>query len=335
MAGARKIVVDGKDITAELNTRFMALELSDESGQQSDSLTITLSDDGKVKYPGREAEIQLWLGATEQSLVYRGFFTVDDVDLGFAPYTITISASAARMRGTFVAPKDDSWDDISVAALVTAVANRNSLQAAAHEKFTSITLAHREQVAQSDSDFLTRLADELDATMKVTKGRLVFFPKGDGANVSGQLLPPVPVPLSAATQGSVKLKGRLRYQSVRAQYRNLESANTGSAVAGEGAPEKLLPGVYDTQDQAQRSAEAAFHQLSRKEFVFAMRRMPANPQIMAERLVTVSGHFRDQVNGDWLVEQYTETQDEQGYWCSWQGVKPRQRLAEIPSLQPS
>lgn len=332
MAGARKIIADGKDITAEVNKRFIALELVDEAGQASDGFTLVLADNGEIAFPARESEIQLWMGPDENKLVYRGFFTVDDVELGFTPFTLTISASAARMRGSFTAAKDDSWHNITVTKLVEVMANRNGLQAAVAEQYASVMLAHRDQIAQSDSDFLTRLADELDATMKVTRGKLIFFAKGDGANVSGKRLPAVLVRLNSMTQGKLLLAGRVRYAAVRAQYRDIDSAETMSVMAGSGTPERLLPGVYDTKTQAESAAAGALHGANRKAFVFNMTRMPANPEIMAERLVTIAGHPREQANGEWVVEQYSETQDAKGYWCKWQAVKPRYKPEAIPNL---
>ena len=71
MQMARKIVINGEDKTQLINSLFISLEIVDAAGKKSDSLTLTLSDDGQFALPDVEADIDVWTGYKPERYLQR------------------------------------------------------------------------------------------------------------------------------------------------------------------------------------------------------------------------------------------------------------------------
>lgn len=334
MTPARKIVVNGTDKTAEYNQRFMSLEIVDEAGLSSDTLTITLSDDGDIAFPEKKSELQIWTGYQKPGepplLFFRGLYSVNDVILGFPERTMTITASAARMRSGFVAPKDQTWEQVTLGDMAASVAKRHGFTLNISPELAAKGIEYHDQKSQSDSDMLTRLVELHGGTLKPAGDQLVIFQKGDGRNVSGKDLPPVPITLNKQTRGSVRLSGRNHYRSVAAHY-SVEGGQETLATSSQ-EPQMLLPEKYETRAQAEAAIKSETLKLQRKQYELRMNRMPANPELRAERMIDLSGHGREQIDGLWVVNSLTETQDSGGYWMSFTASTPRQYPERVPEI---
>lgn len=335
MQPARKIVINGNDRTVEYNRYFVSLELTDEAGLSSDSLTITLNDDGQLTFPTKKSELQIWTGCKKPEepavLQYRGLFSIDDVMLSFPTRQITITASAARMRGSFVAPKDQTWEQVTLGDLAQTVASRNGFTLNISADLKAKVVEYHDQKSQSDADMLTRLVELYGGTLKAADNQLVIFAKGDGRNVSGQDLPPVPVYLNQQTRGTVRLSGRNHYASVAAHY--AVDGGQETVATSDAQPQKMLPTRYENRELAVAAVKSELIKLERKQFEFRMNRMPGNPELRAERMVDIAGHGRSEIDGLWVIKTLTETQDSTGYWMSWTASAPRQYPNRIPTLE--
>ena len=335
MQPARKIVVNGKDRTAEYNQRFVRLELTDEAGLSSDSLTITLNDDGQLTFPAKKSELQIWTGYQKlgepEVLQYRGLFSINDVMLSFPTRQITITASAARIRGSFVAPKDQTWEQVTLGDLAQTVASRNGFTLNMSADLKAKVVEYHDQKSQSDADMLTRLVELHGGTMKPVNNQLVIFAKGDGRNVSGDDLPPVPIRLNQQTRGTVRLSGRNHYASVGAHY--AVDGGQETVATSDAQPQKMLPTRYENRELAIAAVKSEMIKLERKQFEFRMSRMPGNPKLRAEGMVDVIGHGREQIDGLWVITSLTETQDDSGYWMNFTASAPKQYPKRIPALQ--
>ena len=333
MQMARKITINGEDKTALINPLFVSLEINDAAGRKSDSMTLTLSDDGNFKLPDIEADIEIWTGYRPDKLAYKGKFTVDDITLPFPSRLVVISGSAAQMRGSLKSQRSHTWEPSTLYTIAQTVAQRNGFTPAISSDLQAVNVPHRVQRGQSDADLLQQLADEYDCTMKCTGGRLVFFPLGDNRNPKGQTGPGIPLPLIAKVKGQVKIAGRAAMDGVKAAWRDLDAGALNYATAGDtGGRIKTLPGEFADQSAAAAAAAAEWHRAQRKGYVLQIREMPAIPELSAERLALVSGHPRDRFNTGWMIEEMTEHQDEKGYWQSLKAVTPKQNGAQVPQL---
>ncbi|WP_422452451.1 contractile injection system protein, VgrG/Pvc8 family [Endozoicomonas sp. ALC066] len=329
-----KITIGGKDQTAAIRQRLISLTITDEAGHRSDSLTLELNDDGKLSFPSKEQDIKVWTGyqdtAGKSQLVYRGNYRLDGVEFPFPDTRMVISASGAKLRGSFTTPRDDVWIDTTLGDLALTIAHRHGFDLAMSDQLKAIEIFYEDQQAQSDADLLTRLAGRYDATMKPVGHQLVFFEKGDGQSVSGQATKPEPVPITEETRGTVKLSGRIRQKSVRANYRDLSAGSTQYVETSNEQPQKVLGLLYDFEPDARQAAFAELHEIQRQQFEFVMSRMPANSVLRAEGLVNITGHPRPQANGEWVIKSLTEILDEQGLWQSFTASYPKQRVKRLP-----
>lgn len=325
-----KITIGGQDKTAEIRQRLISLSITDEAGHRSDSLTLELNDDGQLAFPSKEQDILIWTGyhnpqTGKSRLVFRGTYRLDGVEFPFPDYKMVISASGARLRGSFTSPRDGSWQETTLGDIAQTIAKRHGFELAISESLKKTLITFADQKAQSDSDLLTRLARRYDATLKPVGNRLVLFEKGDGRNVSGNTIPAEAVPITEETRGNVRLNGRVRQKSVRANYRNLDAAQEQYVETSSEQPQKVLDLLFDSEAEARQAAFAEFHEIQRQQFEFIMSRMPANPALRAEGVVTISGHPRREANGEWVIKQLTESLDEQGLWQSFTAAYPKKR----------
>ena len=334
-----KITIGGKDKTAAIRERLIRLTITDEAGHQSDSLMLELNDDGRLDFPAKEQNILVWTGykdpLTGQSkLVFRGNYQLDGVEFPFPDSRMIISASGARLRGSFTSPRDDAWIETSLGDIAETIAKRHGFELAISESLKGMEVFFEDQKAQSDADLLTRLATRYNATLKPVGDKLVLFERGDGNNVSGKPIKPESVPITEETRGSVRLSGRVRQKSVRANYRNLDAAQEQFVETSDEQPQKVLDQLFDFEPDARQAAYAELHEIQRQQFEFIMNRMPANPALRAEAIVTISGHPRRQANGEWVIKRLTETLDDQGLWQGFTASYPKQRSQETNKIIP-
>ncbi|MCW7553639.1 contractile injection system protein, VgrG/Pvc8 family [Endozoicomonas gorgoniicola] len=333
-----KITIGGKDKTAAIRERLIRLSITDEAGHKSDSLVLELNDDGRLDFPAKEQNILVWTGykdpLTGQSdLVFRGNYQLDGVEFPFPDSKMIISASGARLRGSFTSPRDDVWIESSLGDIAETIAKRHGFELAISESLKGVEVFFEDQKAQSDADLLTRLATRYNATLKPVGDKLVLFERGDGKSVSGKPVKPVAVPITEETRGNVRLSGRVRQKSVRANYRNLDAAKQLFVETSDEQPQKVLDQVFDFEADARQAAFAELHDIQRQQFEFIMNRMPANPALRAEAMVTISGHPRRQANGEWVIKRLTETLDNQGLWQGFTASYPKGRVKGLPDPQ--
>ena len=338
MQPVRKFVVNGVDRTREWNALFISLEIEDEAGLSSDSLTVTLADDGRIAWPKKESEIQVWTGWQKPNeppaLEYRGLYVTSDVSLGFPGNTLTITADGARIRSGFTAPTDRTWENITLGDIASTLAKKHGFTLAITPRLAGIALDYIDQKGQSDADLLTRLAEQHGGTLKPVGDKLVLFDKGDGRNVSGQDTDPEPLPMTALVRGTVTLSGRTYYQSVAAHYRIDGNAGSGTLATGDEQPQKVMSYTYADRDTAAAAVKAEQLRLQRGNYVLTITSMPGNPRLRAEGLIEISGALRPEVNGLWVIKTLTEIQDTDTYTMRLTAGYPKQRVAAIPNPAP-
>jgi len=95
-----QIIANSVDQTALFKDRLIRLTLSDQAGQKSDTVQITLDNrDNRIALPEVGAVLEIYLGFLETGLVYMGRYVVDDLSGDLFPATLTISAKAADTAG--------------------------------------------------------------------------------------------------------------------------------------------------------------------------------------------------------------------------------------------
>lgn len=313
---AYKITADGSNITDLVKDRLLSCEITDQAGVNSDRLTLTLDDrDQRIEIPETGAEVQVSLGYDGQALVSMGKFIVDEVEVRGPAREMTIRANAADMTGEIKAPKERSWDGVSLGDVVRKIAGEHSLTPAISADLADVQLGHVDQT-ESDMQLLTRLCSEQGATCKVADGRLAVAKRAGGKSAAGSDLPVASIAASDCADWSATIAERGRYKTVIAQWHDLKSGRRSEERAGSGKPELTLKHTYQSRDAAKRAAKSKLEAANRGGSKVQITALVGDPTMSAELSAVLTG-FRDGIDGDgWVINGVTHSFTGSGYTCS-------------------
>lgn len=300
-----KIIANQSDITAKIRDRLLRLTLSDAAGIENDTAEIELDNrDQAITPPPTGAELNIYIGYVGE-LVFKGTYTVDEISEPLETDTLTISAQAAQMKRSFKAPRDESYDNITLGELAQQVGGRHGYDVQVEPSLAGIQFPHLDQRAESDSNMLTRLARENGAMFKVAANKLLLVPKQKGKTASGKDLPTIEITDPEHSTGTVTVQDREDYQSVVAYWFDEAAQEKQTERAGSGEPEFVIRKTHTDQASAQQAASAKLGELQRGKAQLNITR-PLNPLIVAEGFLQVSQHKKN-ANGRWLVENVSHT----------------------------
>lgn len=310
---AFKILADGTDLTQQIADRLVSLRISDQAGQQSDSLEIVLDDRQKrLPAPRQGAWLKVWLGYSTggRKPAYMGSFAVDEVEFTGGNRSMTIKATAAATAPELVKEgRSQSWRNTTLGAIVQEVAKRNGMTATVKGSQASIQIKHEDQTNETDQAFLTRLAEKYKATIKPADGKLVLLPRG-----SGEAAGTFTVKETEAEPGwRATLKNRGAYSQVTVRYLDRATNKEKSVQAGQKGKQPAFEekGTFKSQAEAQKAAESKLQSLQAGEVSISLTTV-GRPEINAEGLITLSG-FRPEVDGTWNAKSIEHRIDGQGY----------------------
>ena len=220
-----RVLADTVDITNAIRQGLLSLRVTDEAGINSDKVEIKLDDrDGKIEMPNTGAELEIFLGYKEDSLVRMGLFIVDEVSVESPPQRLIIRARAADMRQVLKAPRTKTWGEVTLVDVVNEIAAAHGLEPKISSDMASIQLPYLTQTEESDLHLLTRLARNHGAITKPVHGKLLFVPKGQAKSVSGTLIEPVFITGHQLTSWEAAFADRDKYGSVQASFHNKQTA---------------------------------------------------------------------------------------------------------------
>jgi hypothetical protein len=285
-----RVVVDGRDITADITARLISIELTDNRGMEADQLDIALSDhDGLLAIPPREASIDLWLGWDDTGLVYKGSYKVDETEHSGAPDTLNIRARSADLSGGLKVKRERSWDATPLATIIGAIATAYGLTPLIGAGLAAINIAHLDQANESDANLLTRLGQEHDAIAAIKAGRLLFMPTGKAVTASGLSLPHVTLTREDGDQHRFLQANRDSYTGVKAYYYEVNSAEKKEAIAGGGENLKELRHSYTDQASALNAARAEWQRLQRGTATLSYTLAKGRPELVPDQTYSLFG----------------------------------------------
>lgn len=281
-----------------------SLVVTDQAGSEADRLSLTIADiEGDVTLPVTGAELSVDMGYKEFGLTSMGTFIIDNVKLYGPPDKMTVNASSANLTASLKEQKSRSFDKKSLEQLVTLIALENKLEAKVDKRLGSSFYEHVDQTEESDLNFLKRLADRLNAVVKVVEGNLVITSKGNGRNISDAKMPEVMITKGDCSFYNVDMSERNLYKSVRAGYRSLDQNETVFKVAGDGTPVFTIRELFADGVKADAAAKGLLERFTRSSDVLQLK-IPGNPGVRAESNLRLSG-FRDGIDGSWVVSKVT------------------------------
>ncbi|WP_311276180.1 contractile injection system protein, VgrG/Pvc8 family [Methylobacterium sp. WCS2018Hpa-22] len=336
MTPAARIVLDGRDITANLIpapfglplegggsvlTRgflsggpLLGLTVTDNEGIKSDAAELRLDNRRQIPAPKKGAKMQIWLGYAETGLVYMGNYEVESWTKSGRPRTLLVSAKAAGLTTEIKSPKSRSYHDKTVGEIVEQIAGKNGLTSIVHPTLKSFKIGHIDQSTESDINFLTRLAKRVGGNFKVADRRLIMNLAGSGSLPSGGAAPVFPCYEIGESDWTATGSERGSYKSASAAWQNTETGERESVVKGSGTPRFRDRKLYKTQEEAERAAEAQLSALTRGKVSFSDTR-PGWPEIFAGARLDVIDHDPD-VDGLFNLKTVAHSIDSAGYKTS-------------------
>ena len=304
---AFKIIANGNNITAKIADRLISLTVNDNAGINNDSVTINLDNrELAIKPPNTGAELEVYIGYADQ-LVFKGIYTVDEVSEPLEINTLSINAQGAKMKGSFKAQRDASYENITFSDLLNHIAKAHGYNAKIEPSLADIKFVQIDQRGESDSNLLTRLAKENSAILKVAANNLLVVPKQKGKTSTGKILQVIKIIDPENSTGSVTMTDRAEYNSVKAYWFDEALQQKKSEISGSGEPQFIIKKTHQNADTAKQSAVAKLSELQRGKSTLSLNR-PLSPMIIAEGIIELSNHKKS-ANGKWSVETASHSID--------------------------
>lgn len=338
-APAFSLMMEGKDITANIEKRLMSLTLTDNRGFEADQLDIELDDaDGALALPRRGVVLTLSLGWKGQALTPKGRFVVDEIEHSGAPDKLTLRARSADFRDTLNIQREASYHDKTLGDIVKTIAKRNKLNVAMDSALEKVKIPHVDQTNESDGSFLTRLAKQEGAMASVKGGKLLFIRQGQGRTASGKPIPAVTIMRGDGDQHRFGLADRGAYTGVTASWLNTREpkkkeqvavkrkrkakskakpkepeAKQGDYLMGTEGNVLVLGHTYANKGNAERAAKAAWQKLQRGVATFSIQLARGRAELYPEMPVKVQGFKAEIDAADWLLTTVTHSLSGGGY----------------------
>lgn len=333
------LAAGGENINSLIQGRLMSLTMTDNRGFEADQLDIELDDsDGKLALPKRGETLSLHLGWKNEPLIYKGMFTVDEIEHSGAPDKLTIRGRSADFRDTLNVKREQSYHQKSLGDIVRTLAERNKLKAVIDEKLDKIKLAHIDQTNESDGSFLTRVAKSEGAIVAVKNGNLLFMKQGQGLTAAGQPIQTMHITRSVGDGHRFSLADRGAYTGVIANWldtREPKKKKTvtvkrkrkskqpakpaepkekqGEYLAGEQGNVLTLSHTYATKENAARAAKANWEKIQRGVASFSIQLAVGRADLYPEMPVTVSGFKPEIDNAGWTLTRVVHSLNDSGF----------------------
>lgn len=314
-----KLQIEGKDIRQEAVERLMSMVITDNRGLESDSLELQFSDhDGILHITPKGVSIQVWIGWSNEGLVYKGQYIVKELEHSGAPDVLTIRATSADLKAGLKQKKERSFSNVNLDSILQAIAFEHELDVSVHPSLASRKIINLIQ-NESNANLLTRLADEHDAIASVKNGTLLFMPKGAAQTVSGQSLPTFLIKRDQGDNHSYRdTDGGEEITAVRAWYYDANQAKKLEVVYGDASNQNIkeLRHIYQDKQSATLAAKAKLADLKRTAVTFNYTLALGKPELIPEMTYLFDG-LKEQIDDIyWLGTRIIHTLDADGGFTS-------------------
>lgn len=302
-----RIKTEDKDLSAAIGSRLISLAIKDEAGIKSDSLTLILSDEPAIAFPAEGQLLEVAIGFRED-IFDMGSFATKHIALSGWPRILKIEAIPLQKHLSLKSQREQSWHNILLGEIATAIARRHGLRPAIAKRLSTIRISHEDQT-ESDIAFLTRLGRRFDATVKVASGHLILSESNRAMRVSGLQLPMVEIsnPISFEYAGDQSMA----YTGVRAFWYDSKTARKNHLLVGKEGTVFNLEYNKGSEENARRAAESKLRSIARRGRTLSLT-VVGNPEISAERICLVKG-IRKEIDGEWIIKSVEHKVDGSGF----------------------
>ncbi|MCF6777648.1 hypothetical protein L3V83_13845 [Thiotrichales bacterium 19X7-9] len=310
-----KIEANDKNITDMISEHLISLTINDSLGDNSDSLSLTLSDSNEdIQFPKAGAELKVSLG-TKNNLHSFGVFVVDHVSYKTPPSLIEISAKSvpfnqSKQFQAMQSKLNRSFDQTTIGDIVKQIANEHGLSYSVAPELESTPITHIDQTNESNVSFLYRIARLHNIKLKLTYEKIILL-QTDGQTVTGKDIQPIELELTEISTLSYSTQKKISYQSVITQYHNLDTGNTEEVTIGKGDPVMRTSYLYPDKEQAKKMAEKVLAKAQDDSDELSISIM-GNVNLIAGVPIKIK-NLREDILQDWVIKTANHTLSEAGY----------------------
>jgi phage protein D len=257
-----EISVNGRPVASLFNERLISVIIVDKEGVTSDTISCDLNDRNPFASIPRKGDIiEASLGYLETGVAFFGSYTVEDPEIRFLPYTMTVNGRGANMRDALKQRRARHWDQKTVKDIISQIASENGLSPVIDDEVSGYAYEWFGQQDESDLHVVERLARRHNALFSVKDGKLIFAKKGSGKSASGKDLTPVIASPANIVQGTgrVSFAHRNKFKRVKARIYDHNKAKQVEIEAEsdeEGTADYTIPEPFADEGEARTAAQA-------------------------------------------------------------------------------
>lgn len=305
-----RLTADNQPLDDVIMARLISVSVTDNKSGDADELSLTLDDhDGKLAMPKRGVKLQCWMGYVDAGVHDMGVYTVDSVEWGGTPDTISVKAKSADMKGSLKTARSQSYHDKKLGEIASQVATRHELELAMTDYLMNIDVGHIDQTDESDLHLLTRLAWQFGAVVNVKHGKLLIFQPYENKTVSGQPLTLTTLNRTKGDQFKFNIEDRQGdVDNVQADYHDQSQAKKITVDTNQnGKKAKKLKGTFKDKNTATAAANAEQKRIEGEQGKFSINCAFGYPAITTESPIELQG-FKPEIDGlKWTVDKATHS----------------------------
>lgn len=307
--------------SAYAKKRIIEIKVKDNRGIKGDTAEIIFDDrDHQLEFPPLGKKFQVSLGY-KGHMTYMGIFEINKVILKEGPkITLTVIGSPIYLvNSTIKNPTTKKFPQKTIGTIFNEIAKKNGYKLECDPSICAIFLDHIVQRKESDLSFMTRLADENDAYLKITDGKIKVFPKnkklGEIIFNRGQAKHQISISGFATvipTTITMELAERTRYTGVEVKFHDKDKNKSTEILVGSNQNVYQDSRVYESYSVAKRIASARLSTLQRNVGILKQFSTPGDGNIKAGMTAMLIG-FRTEISSEFHIKEAVHTMNASGY----------------------
>ena len=311
-----------KDITDNLHSRLVSLNVVDSSDDKADVCKIVLNDRGnRLQTPPKKDRIKVSMGYKETGLVRMGDFFIDETGISGPPDTLYIQGNSADFQGGMKEQKNRNWEGKTLGEIVDTIASDVGFESLVQEELRSEYFERLYQDNETNNKFLLRVAKSIGAVYKPNGRRLVMVRQSSLHSQSGKPLQQVELNMGDLISWDLKMPNGPYYRSVRTWWYDRNTAEYYEVIETlkeDGESKKKGAGaVYTARGSFndERTARIESKTLLDELQIMTKRleiKTIGNPQLLSEIPVTITGG-RSDLAKNWVIAKASHMLSHEGY----------------------
>ncbi len=214
-----KLIANGEDVTKILNENSVSITLSDNDGEFSDELSISVV--GDFERPEAGDVLDFYIGNKEEVLGLRhaGRYFVQSTEIENL-HTLIISATSVDWNEELKEQRDHKYAKTNIKKICEEIAKRHSLKV--RTDCSDIPIGYIAQQDENDLEFLSKLADRYDLIFNIKHETIIMLHRYVNDDRS-ELLPFFDISALECESIRIKHSNRTHYNSAKAVWRETKT----------------------------------------------------------------------------------------------------------------